>query len=75
MTFEKAQEVFANFSDQFKMFYKRVASKALQKEYEGSGCGIGSSDIYLEAIHLVVETDGNLAKLVDINWELSEEGY
>jgi hypothetical protein len=75
MTFEEAQKVFSEFTDQFKMFYKRVASSSLQKDYEGTGQGIGSSDIYYRAIELVRETDGQLNQLVDINWELSQEGY
>jgi hypothetical protein len=46
-----------------------------ERTTDGTGCGIGSSDIYHRSIALVQETEGNIAELVDINWELAEEGY
>ena len=63
---------FNKLSDQYKRMYRNVASAKLSLQMAGSGEGIGSSDISNEALSLFERTKGNIAELVDINWEISE---
>jgi hypothetical protein len=70
-SFDEAAEKFSKHSDMLKQMYRNVASKKLSLCYAGSGQGIGSSDIYITAVELYRETDGNLGQLVDINEEIN----
>lgn len=70
-SFEEAAEAFNKHSDMFKQMYRNVASRKLSLSYAGSGQGIGSSDIYITAVELYRETDGDLTLLVDINEEIT----
>ena len=75
LTFEQAEEKYSKLNDLEKSLFRKVATGELRKDLEGSGQGIGSSDIYCQSISLMQRTEGNWSELVDINWELSEEGY
>lgn len=54
---------------------RAVASKSLQKDYEGTGQGISSSDMYHRCVDLWHQVEGNVGGLVDINHELTQEGF